>query len=43
VNGNAIWCGCTQIETLVDKDGKPVVTRAIDRLLKQKAQYFGND
>lgn len=36
-------CYCTQIETLVDKDGKPVVTRAIDRLLKQKAQYFGND
>ena len=38
---NAIFCGCTQIETLVDKDGKPVATRAIDRLLKQKAQYFG--
>jgi SPP1 gp7 family putative phage head morphogenesis protein len=43
VNGNQINCGCTQIETLVDKDGKPVVTRAIDRLLKQKKEYFGND
>lgn len=43
VNGNAIFCGCTQIETLVDKDGKPVVTRAQDRLLKQKKEYFGED
>ncbi len=42
VDGNAINCYCTQIETLVDKDGKPVVTRAIDRLLKQKKEYFGD-
>jgi hypothetical protein len=35
-------CYCTQIECLVDKDGKPVVTRAIDRLLKQKKEYFGD-
>jgi len=41
VNGNAVNCYCSQIETLVDKDGKPVVTRAIDRLLKQKKEYFG--
>lgn len=41
VNGNAIHCACSQIETLVDKDGKPVVTRAQDRLLKQKKEYLG--
>lgn len=41
VNGNAINCYCSQIETLVDAEGKPVVTRAQDRLLKQKKQYFG--
>lgn len=43
VNGNAVNCYCSQIETLVDKDGKPVVTRAQDRLLKQKKEYFGQD
>jgi SPP1 gp7 family putative phage head morphogenesis protein len=43
VDGNAIHCYCGQIECLVDKDGKPVVTRAQDRLLKQKAQYFGQE
>jgi len=43
VNANSIACYCTQIETLVDKDGKPVVTRAIDRLLKQKKVYFGDE
>lgn len=41
VNGNQIHCYCNQIETLVDKEGKPVVTRAQDRLLKQKKEYFG--
>ena len=41
VNGNAINCYCSQIETLVDAEGKPVVTRAQDRLLKQKKEYFG--
>lgn len=41
VNANSIACYCSQIETLVDKDGKPVVTRAQDRLLKQKKEYFG--
>lgn len=41
VNGNAIFCYCTQIECLVDKDGKPLVTRTQDRLLKQKKEYFG--
>lgn len=40
---NGIACYCTQIETPVDKDGKPVVTRAVDRLLKQKAVYFGQE
>lgn len=41
VNGNSVNCYCTQVETLVDSEGKPVVTRAQDRLLKQKKEYFG--
>lgn len=40
--GNAVNCYCTQVEVLVDKDGNPVVTRAQDRLLKQKKEYFGD-
>ena len=42
VDGNAINCYCSQFEVLVDDDGHPLQTRIIDKMKKQKAEYFGD-
>lgn len=38
---NAINCKCSEIETLVDDDGNPLSTGAIDRARQRKLQYAG--
>lgn len=40
VDGNAINCKCSQTAVVVDAEGKPVVTRAVDRARAAKARYY---
>lgn len=42
-DGNQINCKCTEIETLVDENGEPLSTGAIDKAKKRKLQYAGMD
>lgn len=40
-DGNAINCKCSEIETLVDENGEPLSTGAIDKAKQRKLQYAG--
>lgn len=40
VNANAINCYCTQVEIILDNEGKPVSKKLIERMQKQKEDYF---
>ena len=38
-DGNQIQCKCTQVEVLLDDDGKPTSTRAIERMAKARKKF----
>lgn len=40
-DGNAINCKCSEIETLVDENGEPLSTGAIDKAKQRKLVYAG--
>ena len=40
-SANSVNCYCTQVETLVDDNGKALTPKLIDRLEGQKLRYFG--
>jgi hypothetical protein len=40
-DGNIFRCKCTEIETLVDENGEPLSTGAIDKAKKRPVNYAG--
>lgn len=41
VDANAINCKCSQAECLLNSEGEPVQTKAVEKLKEQKEKYFG--